>query len=366
MKKIIFILIFIILFSFGAVAEDFYSEQYQNSGAEDLYDLMPETAKGVIDNLEIEIQNPDWVNKITAYGIFSEILGFVKTGAATPLKCGGALLSVILLITAANTFEGFKPFSDVASYIFTLSAGTGVLIPMFSLIESSAEAVKGISVLMDGFVPIYAGILSLGGQVATATGMSFLLLGAAGIVGSLSAFVIVPLMSCYLGVAAAGSVMPMGTTNRLGDGIKNIAMWTLSLILTLFLGLLSIQTTINKAADNLTLKTAKFMIGSFIPVAGGALSESLGTLISSVSLLKSTVGMFAVVGIAATILPVVIELLIWRVVLFALSVLSELLGVNFKTDIISAADSVLAVLIGVMLFIGAIFIISLGIIAGGF
>ena len=365
MKKTIFIILFIILFSFNALAEDFYSEQYESSGAEGLYDLLPQEAERVIENFDIELENPNWVNNLTAEGVFNQIMDFVKTGAKTPLKCGGALLSVILLISAANTFEGFKPFRDVASYIFTLSAGAGVLIPMFSLIESSAQAVKGISVLMDGFIPTYAGILSLGGQVATASGMSFLLLGAAGLVGSLSAFVIVPLMSCYLGVAAAGSVMPTGTTNRLGDGIKNIAMWVLSLALTLFLGLLSIQTTVNKAADNLTLKTAKFMIGSFIPVAGGALSESLGTLISSVSLLKSTVGMFAVVAIAAIILPVVLELLIWRVILFGLGVVSELLGVSFKTDIITAADSVLAVLVGVMLFIGAIFIISLGIIAGG-
>ena len=85
----------------------------------------------------------------------------------------------------------------------------------------------------------------------------------------------------------------------------------------------------------------------------------------SVGLLKSSVGMFAVVAIAAVVLPVVIEMLIWRLVLFGLETVSELLGTQMKTDILRAADSVLAVLIGVMLFVAALFIISLGIIAGG-
>lgn len=353
------------MFSVGAQAEDAYRQQYEISGAEDIYDLLDPSTQKVVDDLEINMEDADWVNKLSAESVFSEIWDFFKTGMKTPLKCGGGMLAVMLIIAAANTFESFKPFQNTASYIFTLCGVSGVLLPMFSLIESSASAVKGISLLMDGFVPLYAGILTVGGQAATGTGMSFLLLFAAGLVGSLSSFVIVPLMSCYLGVGVVGSVMPLGTTNRLGDGIKKAAMWILSLVLTVFIGILSIQTCVNRAADNLGLKTVRFMIGSFVPVAGGALSETLGTLMGSVGLLKSSVGMFAVVAIAAVVLPVVIEMLIWRLVLFGLEMVSELLGTQMKTDILRAADSVLAVLIGVMLFVAALFIISLGIIAGG-
>ena len=364
MKKIIIITAFVLLFSVNAQATP-YSEQYEISGADKINEYLTPEAERVIEGLDIDMEDADWVNKLTPESIFSQVWEFLKTGIKEPVSCGGGLLAVMLLIAVAHTFEGFAPFNSTASYIFTLCSVTGILLPMFSLIESSASAIKGVSVLMDGFVPVYAGILTVGGKAATATGMSFLLTFAAGLVGSLSAFVIVPLMSCYLGIAVVGSIMPVGAINRLGDGIKKAAMWMLSLILTLFLGLLSIQATVNKAADNLGLKTAKFMIGSFVPVAGGALSETLGTLIGSVGLLKSSVGMFAVIAIAAIILPVVLELLIWRLVLFGLDIISAFLGIEMKTDILRAADSVIAVLIGVMLFVCALFIISLGVIAGG-
>ena len=365
MKKIIVFLIFAVVMSLNVSAEDSYKEQYDKSGAEQIYDLLPPEAEKFTEELEIDLGDVGWTEKLSFENVFSQILSFFKSGLKTPLMCGGGMLAVMLIIAAANSFEGFKPFRDVASYIFTLCGVSGVLFPMFSLISSSASAVKGISVLMDGFVPLYAGILTVGGRAATATGMSFLMLAAAGLVGSLSSFVIVPLMSCYLGIGVVGSVMPLGTTARIGEGIKKAAIWLLSLILTLFIGVLSVQTCVNRAADSLGLKTVRFMIGSFIPVAGGALSESLGTLLGSMGLLKSSVGMFAVVAIAATVLPLVIEMLIWRLILFALDMVSEALGIDMKRDVLYAADSVMAVLIGVLLFVAALFIISLGIIAGG-
>lgn len=365
MKKFIMILFFLAVFTLSVSAEDPYKGQYDATHTEKIYDLLPESAKKVAEELEIDIGEADWVNNITPEGIFSKIWDFVKNGSKTPLRAGGGMAAVIILLASVGTFDWFKSMEGMTSCIFIVTCAAGLLSPMFSLIESCSEAVKGISTLMTGFVPLYAGILTAGGQVATASGMSFLLLAAAGGVGNLSSFVIVPLMNCYLGVAVAATVLPAGGTNRLGEGIKKTAMWVLSLTLTLFLGLISIQTAVNKAGDNLGLKAARFMIGSFVPVAGGALSESLTTLIGSVKLLGSSVGMFGVLSIAATVLPVVIELLIWRIVLFALDIAAELFGIRAKTDLLRAADSVIAVLIGVLLFTAALFIISLAVVSGG-
>ncbi|MEE0928346.1 MAG: hypothetical protein UIG59_04060 [Acutalibacteraceae bacterium] len=365
MKKICVIVLLMILMSVNVFAQDPYKEQYEISGANGLYDLLGEDASEAVKNFEIDLAEPDWVNNITPEGIFLQIGDFLKNGIKTPLKCGAGMLAVIILLAAASTFDNFKGFADIASYVFVLVSSAGILMPMFSLIKSTADAVKGISTLMTGFVPVYTGILVAGGQSVTASGMSFLLLFGANMVSMLASFVIVPLMSCYLGIGMVGSIMPLGGTNRLGEGIKKIAMWILTLTLTLFLGLLSIQTTVNKAADNLGLKTLKFLIGTFVPVAGGALSESLTTLLGSVKLLKSSVSMFGVIAIAATAIPVALELLSWRAMLFVLDMLAEVFGVNLKTNMLRAADCVLSVLVGVLLFVAALFIISLAVISGG-
>ena len=364
MRKIAFFVIFMLLFCLNVQAQDTYTEQYQAGKVEEIYDLLDNESAEVIDRMQIDISDADWVNKIEPENIFKEIWGFLKDGMKTPLKCGLGMLAVIILIAVAGTFEGFKPFTAAASYIFVLSALSSVLLPLFSLIEACGSAIKGVSTLMLGFIPVYTGILTVAGQGITASGMSFLMLGASGAVSNFASFAVVPLMSCYLGVGMVSSITETAGSNRLGELIKKVAMWSLSFILTVFIGILSIQTSVNAAADNLGLKTARFLIGSFIPVAGGALSESLTTFMGSMKLLKSSVGMFGVVGVGVTVLPIIIELLIWRITLFLLDAACELFGIRLKTDILKAADCVLAVLVGVLLFISALFIISLAIIAG--
>lgn len=364
MKKIILIITLLFCFSFSVSAEDSYKEQYNASGAEQLYDLFPEETRRIIDDMEIDISDSAWVNKLEPENIFAQIADFFKTGIKKPMTSGLGMLAVIIFIAVCSTFDSFKAYSQAASFVFVICFCAGMLGPLFSLIESCSSAVKGISTLISGFVPVYAGIITVSGQGLTASGMSFLLLFAAGAISALSSFVIVPLMSCYLGIGVAGSVTDFTGVGRLGETIKKAAMWILSFALTIFLGLLTIQTSVNAAADNLGVRAAKFMLGSFVPTFGGALSETLTTLLGSVKLLKSSVGMFGVVGIALIVIPVIIELLCWRLTLFLLDASAELLGVKVKTGVIKAADSVLAVLIGVLLFCGALFIISLAVVSG--
>ncbi len=362
MKRSIILIILILIFSVNVSAEDLYSQQYEISGAKELHNQLTDSAKEFFNENDIEPSNPNWVNKITAENILTKIWDFIKSGGTAPIKSGMQMLSVIILFAAANTFKGLSSYKTVLSYIFTLIIATSLLVSLFSLIDSLVGAVKGSSTFMFSFIPIYAGILTAGGQTATASGMSFLLLGAANVVSSIASFVIMPLMSSYLAVSLVSGILPQNSGLVLGEGIKKIAMWILSLSLTLFLGLLSIQTTVNASADGLGVKALKFMLGSFVPVAGGALSESLTTLTASIKLLKSSVGIYGVVAIALINLPVILELVIWRIVVFVLSAVSELFGIKTGVPLLKSVDSVLAVLIGVVLFIAALFIISLSIV----
>lgn len=364
MKRILIFLCIIFCLSLPVKAENFYEEQYNISGVDELkYSLSP-GAKEFLESNDIDAKNPNWVNTITAGSIFDELLSFVKDGFKTPLKSGLAMLGVIIIFAAVLSIENMKQYGETISYIFAPICVLIIFVPVFSLIESAMTAAKAGSTFMLSFVPVYAGILTVSGNVGTASGMSLLLLAAAEAVSVLSSFVIVPLMGSYLSIGLVSGVSKNGSSVALGELIKKTAMWLLSIALTIFLGLLSIQTVVNSSADGLSMKTAKFVLGSFLPVAGGAISESLATVIASLKLLKSSVGMYGVVAVGAIIIPVVLQMFIWRFVIFLLTAAEGLLGIKLGTDIFKAVDSVLSVLIGVMLFCGGLFIISLGIVAG--
>ena len=147
--------------------------------------------------------------------------------------------------------------------------------------------------------------------------------------------------------------------------IKKIVFWIMALVSTVFIGILGIQTAVNASADTLVSKTAKFIIGSSVPVAGGVLSEALGTVTASMGLLKSSVGIYGALACGVTLLPLVIELLIWRVTLLIACAVSELFALPEISGLLKAADAMMSVLIGILLLVGALFIISLAVVVTG-
>ncbi len=368
MKRILAIFALLLLFAIPVGAqEDIYKEQYDASGAASLEELLPEETRERLEAAGIDSADPDWNEKLTPSNLFSQIWGFLREGGRRPLRAGAAVLGVILLTAAFSSMADKGQLEGTISFVSCLAVASAALLPLFSLIQSCIAAIKGCSVFLLSFVPIYAGILVMGGKTATAATFSTLLLAAAEAVLQLASFLIVPLMGAYLAVSLSSSVSPLSKTAKLGELIKKIALWVLALVLTLFLGVLSLQTTIGAAGDNIGLKATKFVLGSTVPVVGTALSEALTTLGGCMTLLKSSVGMYGVVALVAILLPVILELLLWRAVLLGSNAVCDLLGVGRVGEILRAADSVVSVLVGVLLFIGALFILSLTVVlkAGG-
>ena len=64
--------------------------------------------------------------------------------------------------------------------------------------------------------------------------------------------------------------------------------------MTVFLGVISVQGASAAVTDGITLRTAKFITGNFIPVLGRMFTEATDTVISASLLLKNTVGILGV------------------------------------------------------------------------
>ena len=66
-------------------------------------------------------------------------------------------------------------------------------------------------------------------------------------------------------------------------------------MLTIFVGLLSLEGTLSSSVDGLTAKTAKAAVSNFIPVVGKVLGDSIDTVLGCASILKNAVGIVGVV-----------------------------------------------------------------------
>lgn len=366
MKKFFVALILIFAFSMPVCAEgtDLFAEQYEISGADRLGGSLPDSAREFFSENGIEPSDPNWVNSLSGENVFRHIWGFVTSGAKTPLKTCAAVIGIILItaaLTAMNEKEGIMP---TAVYASVLASAAVIAVPVFSAVTAAVNAMKGCAAFMLSFIPVFAAVVAASGKAVTAASMSTLLLLSAQAVSYISNFVVIPLMGGYLAVSISSSVSPLVSRSGIAESIKKIAFWILSLITTLFLGILSIQTAVNSAADTLSVRTAKFILGTSVPIAGTALSEAVSTVTASLSLLKSSVGIYGVVAASAIFLPITAELVLWRLMLMLTSSISQIFSLVRISSVLKAVDTMLSLLIGTVLLTAAMFIISLAVVAG--
>lgn len=361
MKKIIALIILILLFSVPVSATDVYKETAENSGVSGINELLPEEVREFFKNNNIDINDYDWSQNLTAKSVFSHIWSFFKSGGNAPFKSFAAVATVMIFSAAVRAFtdEGGK-LSESLGFIFSLIISLSIADGVIGVISASVSAIKGTGVFMLSFIPIFSGIILLSGSPSAATVSGGLLLLAAEIIVQAAAFIIVPLMCAYFGLGLASGVSPLIKDNSLTVAVKNVALWILALVFTAFAGLLSLQTTLNAAADTVGVKTAKFFVASFVPVAGPALSEALTTVTASVQLLRSSAGLYAVVAIVLMLLPLLFELFLWRIVIMVSTGVANMMSVK-ATGVLKAVDSLLSVLMGMILFVGALFVISISV-----
>lgn len=335
--------------------EDIYKQQYEITQADKLSGSLPDDVKEYMDGIDISGLDTSWTEQFTPKNIFQQIWEFMKSRGKRPIASGCSIIAMLLFGSVAN---GMMPVNKSVDYVLTLGILSAAIMPAISTVVSSVSAIKSAGTFMLSFIPIFAAVLVSRGRTLTAAGFSSVMLVVSEAVSAVSSLVITPMVGMQLGLSVSGSVLNDFNTSSVARTVKRISSWILGLCVTVILAVLGIQTIINGSADSLKDKTAKFVIGSAVPLVGGAVSEALGTVKGCLKLLSSSVAIYGIVALAVLLLPVVVELLLWRVVLLFTAMISDVLGKEKASALIRSVDSAVAFVLGIMIFIGVLFIIS--------
>ena len=98
--------------------------------------------------------------------------------------------------------------------------------------------------------------------------------------------------------------------DKLSKFFKSSVVWVLGVVLTLFVGIVSLEGTLSSSVDGITAKTTKAAVSSFIPVVGKILGDAVDTVIGCSSILKNALGIVGVVVIIAICVKPIIKLVI--------------------------------------------------------
>lgn len=349
------------VFALEGSQDEYYQQQFQDSGAADLPDALPDETRELLEGMGAG--SADWqsIQNLTPEIIFSQIGNAAQEKSAAPLKAALSVLAVMLLCALMNGMKltfGDRPLGGVIGMVGTLCVCTVVVGPIVQCIAGAASVVKGAAGFLLACVPVLTGIMVAGGQPVSAGSYNLLMVAAGNAISLIAAGVLVPLLNIFLALSIVSAVSPTMNLSGICEMFSKVVKWVLTFCMTVFAGLLTLQTAVSSAADSAGAKTVKFVVSAFVPVVGSALGDAMASVQGCVRLLKSGVGAFGLLAAAAIFLPVILECLLWMLTLSACSVVGGIFDLKEITALLKSCSGVVGIMLSIILSCLTILVIS--------
>ena len=229
---------------------------------------------------------------------------------------------------------------------------------MSGSINRAAEALDSGGTFMIGYVPVFAGITASSGGITSAVAYNMLVLLVAQTTVQLSGEIIVPALSVCMAMGIVEAINPGFRLSGITEALKKAVSFIMGFIMTVFIGLLSLQSIVGASADTLGVKAAKYVVSNFIPVIGGAVADTYATVKNSLGLLRGGVGFIGIAAIFIMILPPVLDITAMRLVFGAADVAAELFGLSQIKVLVKNTGWILSAVFSILVCFAVMLIIA--------
>ncbi len=349
-------------------AQEMYDEQLASSGAQELFDSLPEDTRRMLSKLGIDALELETWASLDVQTTLSSLADMVSAEAQAPFETALTAIGVMLMLgffAAIGANEG--DHAAVFRVVAMLAVIVPLLAPLWRTMERVSAAADSASVFSLSFAPVYAAVITAEGHAAGAVSFQTVMLAASEVIAFLIRTAIVPLAAMAFAMSVGGSLhreLPLGEA---GSFVNRTAVWILGISLTIFVGMLSLQTVLSATADSVTGRMMRFSVAGFVPIVGGSLSEALYTVRGCLSALKGSVGGFGILVTTLTVLPPLIECVMWNILLILTGSAANMFSLRECAAVCDAAKQFVKLMIAVLASFALLMIIAVTVasLAGG-
>ena len=239
---------------------------------------------------------------------FSKIIG------KEVVSCINVLGSIIIIIVIHSILKSIseglenKSISQITYYVQYILIVTLIMknfADILTMVRTSIDSLVG---FMNSLVPLLVTLMLTTGNIASAGITEPIILFIITFIGNFITTVLIPfiLIANVLGIVS--KVSPRVQVDKLSKFFNSSVVWILGIVLTIFVGVLSVEGSLSSTVDGITAKTAKAAVTNFIPVVGKILGDAVDTVIGCSNVLKNAVGIVGVIVIVCICIGPIIKL----------------------------------------------------------
>ena len=337
-------------------------ELMEASGAEELFDFLPEETRDFLRQSGVDELSSDTILNLSG-GDFLHMVGQgILVKLREPLALLATLLGVVLLSSLLGAFEmsfDASGLNRAFQVVSVLCISAIIVTPVMQILQSTTELIQQVGDFLLSFIPVFTGIISVSGKPLSAFAYNATLVGVVEAVSFTAQNLLIPLSGVYLALCLTGAVSDQIQIGGITRSIKKVVLWALGFLMTIFIAILTIKSFVANSADSVTLRAGKYLIGSFVPVVGGAVSDALTVLQGSFAVVRSTVGAFDILAILICFLPGIVSILLMNTALKIAQIVSDMLSVKRVSGLLEATSFVLTLMQSILICYGVMVLISI-------
>ena len=292
----------------------------------------------------------------------------IKKEFKTAIKSISSILVIIIIHSILKSISenlGNKSISKIIYYAEYIAIVTVIMTNFSSIINEVSKTTNNLVGFMNSLVPILISLMLYTGNIATTTILEPIILFTINFIGNLINQILIPITLIIGTLSMVSKIGDKVPIDKLSNFLNKTIIWILGIIVTIFVGIISLEGTLSTSVDGITAKATKAIVSNTIPIVGKILGDAVDTVLGCGIILKNALGFIGVILIIGISIMPIIKLSVLTITYKILAGISEPIAdkkiVNLLEQIGDIFKILLAILcsISVMIIIGTTLVIKM-------
>lgn len=324
-------------------AKSYTGEFLENT---DLKQVLEQAIQGNIDNKVI-------------YGNILKLLGKeinLSIGTLVSILVIVVIHGILKSITDELENNNISQIIYFVQYILIVTLIMSNFTEMIKLVKETAEDLVGfINVLL----PLLLTLMIYTGSITTSTILEPIILFAINLISNAIKNLLIPVVFIIVVFSIISKISEKVQIEKLSKFLRTGVVWVLGIVLTLFVGVVSLEGTLSSSVDGITAKTAKAAVSSVIPVVGKVLGDVVDSVLGCGVILKNAVGLVGVIVIIGICIMPIIKIGILSIIYSLSSAIIQPIADTKIVKLLEEMGGVFKILLGILCAISVMLIIGI-------
>lgn len=369
-KKIILmimIIIAIILKTNISYCEDLdknvITSQEENFGIKTFIENSKEYGGEFFKNIDInEILNSAIKGEVDNTSIYQNILSLLGKEIKSGIKSLVSILVILIIHSILKSISDSLENDNISKMIYYVQyiAIVTIIMSNFSdIINMLKETTGNLVGFMNTLIPVLVSLMLYTGSITTTSILEPIILFMINFIGNLIQDVLIPIIMIITSISIISKISDKIQVEKIANLLKSSTLWFLGIILTIFVGIVSLEGTLASSVDGITAKTAKTIVSSAIPVVGKILGDIIDSVLGCGVILKNAVGFVGVIIIIGICILPILKLAILTISYKLVASVSEIIADPKIVKLLEQMADIFKILLAILVTISFMIIIGI-------